>query len=83
MKKISAKEFDEMFDKGEDVTDYLDTSKTISAKEFKKSLKTKRINVDFPEYIVKSLDGEAKKIGVTRQSLIKMWIAEKLSEKSA
>ncbi|WP_022670082.1 type II toxin-antitoxin system BrnA family antitoxin [Hippea alviniae] len=80
MKKILTKEFDEMFDKGEDISDYLDISNAIPAKQLKESLKTKRVNVDFPVYIVNKLDLEAKKIGVTRQSLIKMWIAEKLSE---
>jgi len=80
MKKISAKKFDEMFEKGKDIADYLDTSNTVSAKEFKESLEIKRVNIDFPVRIVNKLDIEAKKIGVTRQSLIKMWIAEKLSE---
>jgi len=81
MKQISAKEFDEMFDKGKDISDYLDISKMTSSKEFQKNLKIKRVNVDFPIYIVNNLDIEARKIGVTRQSLIKMWISEKLSEK--
>jgi len=80
MKKISAKKFDEMFEKGKDIADYLDASNTVSAKEFKESLEIKRVNIDFPVRIVNKLDIEAKKIGVTRQSLIKMWIAEKLSE---
>jgi len=82
MKKISAKEFDEKFDNGEDIVDYLDTSNITSSKEFQENLKVKRVNVDFPVYIVNKLDMEAKKIGITRQSLIKMWIAEKLSEKN-
>jgi metal-responsive CopG/Arc/MetJ family transcriptional regulator len=42
--------------------------------------KTKKINVDFPESILKLLDKESKKIGVTRQSIIKMWIAQRLKE---
>ena len=72
-----------MFDKGKDISDYLDISKITSSKEFQKNLKIKRVNVDFPIYIVNNLDIEARKIGVTRQSLIKMWISEKLSEKQA
>lgn len=44
----------------------------------KKSDTNKKVNVDFPEWIINSLDQEAKKIGVTRQSIIKVWIAERL-----
>ena len=54
---------------------------TISAKDFEKKVhKTKKINVDFPENILVLLDNEAQKIGVTRQSIIKVWIAEGLKE---
>jgi len=81
MKKITAKEFDEKFDNGEDISEYLDSSKAMSLKDFKKQkIKTKKINVDFPEHIILLLDKEAQKIGVTRQSIIKVWIAERLKE---
>ncbi len=50
MKQISAKAFDEMFDKGKDISDYLDISKITSSKEFQENLKIKRVNVDFPIY---------------------------------
>jgi hypothetical protein len=43
----------------------------------------KRVNVDFPSWMVDSLDQEARRLGVTRQSLIKLWLADKLSEKTA
>ena len=43
---------------------------------------TKKVNVDFPEWVIESLDKEAKKVGVTRQSIIKVWIAERLKEES-
>jgi len=80
-KKITAKEFDEKFDNGEDVSEYLDFSKATSIIDFeKKTIKTKKVNVDFPENILKLLDNEAKKIGVTRQSIIKVWIAERLKQ---
>ncbi len=80
-KTISAKEFDERFDRGEDISEYLDFSKATSVIDFeKKTIKTKKINVDFPENILNSLDNEAKKIGVTRQSIIKVWIAERLKQ---
>ncbi len=80
--KITDKEFDNLFDKGEDITEYLDTDNSMSLDEFEGKYKIKRVNVDFPLYIVDILDREAKKIGVTRQSLIKMWISEKIFEKN-
>lgn len=76
MKKISTKKFDEMFDNNESTIDYLDTSKIASFKELKENIKFKSVNIDFPEYIVYQLDKQAKKIGITRQSLIKIWISE-------
>lgn len=83
MKKITAKEFDKKFDSGEDITEYLDFSSAIRLKDIKKlKTETKKINVDFPEWIINSLDEEAKKIGVTRQSIIKVWIAERLKEET-
>ena len=73
-KKIAAKEFDRIFDEGkEDVLQYFDTSKII-----RMGNEPKRVNVDFPVWMVSKLDNAAKHLGVTRQSLIKMWIAEKL-----
>ena len=81
MKTITAKEFDEKFDNGEDIAEYLDFSSAKRLKDIKKlKTQTKKINVDFPEWIIEALDNEAKKIGVTRQSIIKVWIAERLKE---
>ena len=81
MKKITAEEFDRKFDKGEDVTEYLDIEAAQKLKDFQTlNTRTRKINVDFPEWIIESLDKEAKKIGVTRQSIIKVWIAERLKE---
>jgi predicted transcriptional regulator YdeE len=83
MKKITAQEFDKKFDKGEDVDEYLDFSAAIKLKDIKKlKTQTKKVNVDFPEWVIESLDKEAKKIGVTRQSIIKVWIAERLKEEA-
>jgi hypothetical protein len=73
-KMISAAEFDRRFDEGEDISEYVDWS---SAR--RPGLESKRVNVDFPAWVVNGLDREAKRLGVTRQSLIKMWIAERLS----
>ncbi len=83
MKTITAKEFDKKFDDGEDITEYLDLSTAVRLKDVPKlNINTKKVNVDFPEWIVESLDNEAKKIGVTRQSIIKVWIAERLKEET-
>jgi hypothetical protein len=73
MKTIKASEFDRRFDDGEDVSEFVDWE---SAR--RPNLESKRVNVDFPAWVVNGLDREAKRLGVTRQSLIKMWIAERL-----
>ena len=80
MKSITAEAFDEKFDRGEDISEYLDFSKATRLNEL--NTKTRKVNVDFPEWVIESLDREAKKIGVTRQSIIKVWIAERLKEES-
>jgi len=74
---MKAQEFDEKFDAGQDVTGDLDLA---GARRPLRS--ARRVNVDFPSWMVESLDREAVRLGVTRQSLIKMWIAERL-ERSA
>ncbi len=80
MKTITAKAFDEKFDNGEDISDYLDFSKATRPNTLNTNIK--KVNVDFPEWIIEALDREAKKIGVTRQSIIKVWIAERLKEEA-
>jgi hypothetical protein len=75
---MKAEEFDRKFDAGEDVTGDLDLS---SARRPGKE--ARRVNVDFPSWMVESLDREAKRLGVTRQSVIKVWIAEKLEHKAS
>jgi len=83
MKKISADEFDTKFDNGDNIDEYLDFSTAIRLKDMKKvKTETKKVNVDFPEWVIESLDKEAKRIGVTRQSIIKVWIAERLKEEA-
>ncbi len=83
MKKITAEEFDRKFDNGEDIDEYLDFSTAVRLKDMKNmKTKTKKVNVDFPEWVIESLDREAKRIGVTRQSIIKVWIAERLKEEA-
>jgi len=73
-KKIaSAEELDRMFDAGEDMADYIDWSSARRPGEA-----PKRVNVDFPLWMIARLDAEASRRGVTRQALIKMWLAERL-----
>lgn len=76
LKTISAAEFDRMFDEGEDISAYVDWSKAR-----RPGLEPKRVNVDFPTWVVEGLDREARRLGVTRQALIKLWIAERLPQR--
>ena len=70
---MKSKEFDKRFDQGKDITKQLDLS---TARKPNQDLK--RVNVDFPVWMVNKLDQEAKRLGVTRQSIIKIWMAERL-----
>ena len=75
---ITAEELDRKFDDGEDISEYLDFSTATRPNQ-----EPKRVNVDFPQWVVNGLDRESARLGVARQSLIKMWIAEKLDQVSA
>jgi hypothetical protein len=77
MSKIKAEDLDRMFDEGEDVLDFFDLSKAE-----RPGLDIKRVNVDFPQWMVDRLDREAKRLGVPRQAVIKVWIAERLAMSS-
>jgi hypothetical protein len=70
---MKAREFDEKFESGEDLTDELDFSKARRVNQ-----ESRRVNIDFPSWVVEGLDKQAKRLGITRQSLVKVWIAEKL-----
>lgn len=73
---MKAKEFDKKFDENkEDITSALDLSSARHPNQ-----EQKRINVDFPSWVVDSLDREAARIGVTRQSIIKVWLVERLEQ---
>ena len=74
---MKAEEFDKKFDEGEDVTKYLDLSKARRPVQ-----EQKRVNVDFPLWMIQQLDKEAKRLGVPRQSIIKLWVAERLKKVS-
>lgn len=70
---MKAEKFDARFDRGEDVTSALDPANVR-----RPGHEQRRVNVDFPEWMIKSLDREAKRLGVSRQAVIKVWIAERL-----
>jgi hypothetical protein len=70
---MKSEEFDRAFDDGEDVTSQLDVSA-----DRRPGLAQRRVNVDFPTWMIESLDREARRLGINRQSIIKVWIAERL-----
>ncbi|MFI5361580.1 MAG: type II toxin-antitoxin system BrnA family antitoxin, partial [Elusimicrobiota bacterium] len=69
---------DKLFDSGGDISKYLDLSRANRINEA-----PKRVNVDFPAWMIHSLDKEASRLGVTRQSIIKVWISERLGHRNA
>ena len=75
---MKANELDKKFDEGEDISEFLDLSKARRPGQ-----EQKRVNVDFPVWMIHDLDKEAKRLGVPRQSIIKIWIAERLEKGSA
>ncbi len=75
---MKAKNLDKLFDERKNITQQLDLSKARRPGQ-----EHKRVNVDFPVWMVNSLDKEAKRLGVPRQSVIKIWLAEKLEHKLA
>ena len=70
---MKAKEFDKKFDDGENILKHLDLTEAK-----RPGRDQKRVNVDFPIWMIQRLDKEARRLGVPRQSLIKIWIAERL-----
>lgn len=75
---MKAKDLDKKFDDGENISEYLDLSKASRPNQ-----EQKRVNVDFPVWMIQSLDKEAKRLGVPRQSIIKIWLAERLQKASS
>ena len=75
---MKAKDFDKKFDEGKSVVKHLHLSKARRPEQ-----EQKRVNVDFPLWMIHSLDKEAKRLGVPRQSIIKIWLAERLQQASA
>ena len=72
---ITAEEFDRRFDEGDDITHFIDKSSLR-----RPGLEARRVNVDFPEWIIEKLDVQSMLIGVSRQSLIKLWISERVQQ---
>lgn len=72
---MKARKFDRDFDQGKDITETLDISKARHPRQ-----EQKRVNVDFPTWMIEMLDKEAGRLGVTRQSIIKVWLAERLEQ---
>ena len=70
---IAAKELDRRFDAGEDISGYLDWSRARRPR-----LEQRRVNVDLPTWMIDTLDLEAKRVGVTRQSIVKMWLSDRI-----
>jgi hypothetical protein len=75
---ITAEELDRRFDEGEDISRYLDWSKAK-----RPLLEQRRVNVDLPTWMIESLDIEAKRVGVTRQSIVKVWLSERIKAEQA
>ena len=72
---MKAKELDKKFDAGEDISEHLNLAKARRPQQDQK-----RVNVDFPLWMIQQLDKEAKRLGVPRQSIIKVWVAERLQK---
>lgn len=75
IKSISAEKFDALHDAGGDISQYMDWS---SAR--RPGMEIHRVNVDFPQWMIDKLDREAKRLGVSRQAVIKVWIGDRLEE---
>ncbi|USE36342.1 type II toxin-antitoxin system BrnA family antitoxin [Endozoicomonas sp. SCSIO W0465] len=70
---MKAEDIDKKFDSGEDVLEYFDTDNPL-----RPNLEAKRVNIDFPAWVVNALDKEANAIGISRQALIKTWIVDRI-----
>ena len=75
---ITAEEFDRHFEEGRDISSFLDWSRAR-----RPGLEIRRVNVDLPSWMISELDKQASRIGVTRQSIIKVWLGEKIKTETA
>ena len=74
---MTAQQFERRFDEGEDITPYVDKSSIR-----RPGLEVRRVNIDFPEWIIQKLDFQSKLIGVSRQALIKLWVSERVQQEN-
>ena len=74
---MKGSDFDKKFDESKDIIGHLDISKAKRPNQ-----EQKRVNVDFPLWMIDLLDREAKRLGVPRQSIIKIWVADRLEKVS-
>ena len=74
---MKVSDFDKKFDESKDILEHLDVSKAKRPNQ-----EQKRVNVDFPLWMIDLLDREAKRLGVPRQSIIKIWVADRLEKVS-
>lgn len=75
---MKTEEFDKTFDAGQSIVEHLDLTKARRPNQ-----EQRRVNVDFPAWMVESLDREARRLGVPRQSIIKLWLAERLDKQAS
>ena len=75
---MKAEELDKKFDDGQSIAEHLDLSKARRPRQ-----QHRRVNVDFPVWMISALDKEARRLGVPRQSIIKVWLAERLEESAS
>ena len=72
---MTAQEFEQRFDEGEDITPYIDKSSIR-----RPGVAPRRVNVDFPEWMIEKLDWQSRLIGVSRQALVKLWVSEQIQK---
>jgi hypothetical protein len=72
---MTAQEFEQRFDEGEDITPFIDMSSIR-----RPGVEPRRVNVDFPEWMIEKLDWQSRLIGVSRQALVKLWISERIQK---
>jgi len=72
---MTAQEFEQQFDEGEDITPFIDMSSIR-----RPGMEPRRVNVDFPEWMIEKLDWQSRLIGVSRQALVKLWISERIQK---
>jgi hypothetical protein len=72
---MTAQEFEQRFDEGEDITPFIDMSSIR-----RPGLEPRRVNVDFPEWMIEKLDWQSRLIGVSRQALVKLWVSERIQK---